>query len=155
LKVKKMSNAYELIKLPSNALRQKSKPVKVIDNSVREIAEHMGSQLEPLEAVGFAAPQFGQPIRVIVVRRDAMTTLAIVNPEVVKERGACIVLEGCRSVPGKWYWVRRPKIVKVRGLGLNGNPISVRGSGLLAQALKPEIDHLDGILVDTIGKEAK
>ena len=143
---------YELIKVPDPILRQKAKPVNKIDGSVKKIAEHMKSQLEPLEAGGLAAPQFGQLVRVIVVKFDSMTNLAIVNPEVVKERGQHIVTEGCRSIPRRWYTVRRPKIVKVRGLDLHGAGITVRSSGFLAQVLRHEIDHLDGVLIDSIGQ---
>ena len=53
----------------------------------------MKSQLEPLEAGGLATPQFGQLVRVIIVKVDSMTNLAIVNPEVIKERGYHLVTE--------------------------------------------------------------
>lgn len=112
----------------------------------------MKSQLEPLEAAGLAAPQFGVPTRLIVFRYDTRTNLAIINPEIVKKRGEHFVIEACSSLPGRRYSVRRPEIVKVRGLRPDGSPITVKGSAFLAQVLVHEIQHLDGIMIDTIGK---
>lgn len=145
-------NEHKLVTVPDPLLRQVSEPIDSIDGLVKEIAEYMLAQLGPLEAAGFAAPQFGELKRVIVVKVDKDTGLTIVNPEVVKERGFHIVVEGCRSIPGKWYQLRRPKIVKVKGLSLEGEPIIIKGRGFLAQVLMHEVDHLDGVLIDSIGE---
>lgn len=142
----------ELLTVPDPRLREKSAPVKAIDSLVREVAEYLLSQLEPLKAIGFAAPQFGELIRVIVIKRDELTTVTIVNPEIVKEKYEQISTEGCRSIPGKFYLVRRPKIVKVKGISLDGEEITIKGHDLLATVLRHEVDHLDGVLIDSIGK---
>ena len=142
----------ELIKVPDPLLRQKSQPVKEIDDSIRELAEFMISRLGSADAVGLAASQYGELVRVIVVRIDTLTDMAIVNPEVIKERGEHFVIEGCRSIPGKQYKLRRPKIVKVRGLNLDGKEITVKGRDFLAQLLKHEVDHCNGVLIDSLGK---
>lgn len=142
----------ELIKVPDPLLRQKSQPVKEIDSSIRELAEFMKSRLGPTDAAGLAAPQFGELLRLIVVRIDTMTDMVIVNPEVIRERGEHFVIEGCRSIPGKQYKLKRPKIVKVKGLDLNDKEVTVKGRDLLAQVLRHEVDHLDGVLIDSIGK---
>lgn len=142
----------ELLTVPNPQLRQESKPVDAIDGSVREIAEYMMSQLDPRKGVGFAAPQFGEMIRVITVRKDDLTTVVIINPEIVKEKGEQTRIEGCLCIPGKFYVVSRPKIIKVRGLNLQGEAITLKGHGLLATVLKHEIDHLNGVMIDQIGK---
>lgn len=142
----------ELITIPDPRLREKSEPVKTIDNLVREVAEDMIRQLKPFHAMGFAAPQFGELIRVIAVKRDELTAIAIVNPEIVKETGERNSFEGCRSIPGRLYIVRRPKIVKIKGLDLNGEEITLKGRDLLGAALRHEMDHLNGIMIDAIGK---
>jgi len=143
---------YELLTIPNGKLRQKTEPVETITRSVKVLAEYMISQLEPLEAAGFSAPQFGELIRLIVIRVDSLTNLAIVNPEITVERGNHKAKEACRSIPNKLYFVQRPKIVKVRGLNLDGAGITIKGRGFLAQVLKHETDHLDGVLIDSIGK---
>lgn len=144
-----------LLAVPDPQLRKKSKPVKEIDDSIKKLAERMRSLLAPIGAAGLAAPQLGELVRVIVVKVDQMTTLTIVNPAVVKERGEHFVVEGCKSIPGKQYKLKRPQIVKVTGLDLDGKPITVKGRDSLAQVLKHEVDHLDGILIDSIGKEVE
>lgn len=142
----------KLLTVPDPRLREKSAPVKAIDSLVKEVAEYLLAQLEPLKAIGFAASQFGEMIRVIVIKRDELTTVAIVNPEIVKEKGEQSSMEGCRSIPGKFYLVKRPKIVKVKGINLNGEGITIKGHDLLATVLRHEVDHLDGVLIDSIGK---
>lgn len=142
----------ELLTIPSPKLREKCEPVKTIDPLIKEIAEYMLSQLEPLKAIGFAASQFGEMVRIIAIRRDELTSIAIVNPEIIREKGEQSSAEGCRSIPSKLYLVRRPKIVKVKGINLNSEEITIKGHDLLATVLKHEIDHLNGVMIDSIGK---
>ncbi len=48
------------------------------------------------------------------------------------------------------FMVRRHKIVKVRGLNLDGDPISSKEHGLLAYVLQHEVDHLEGKLISDV-----
>jgi peptide deformylase len=141
----------ELLKSPDLRLRQRSEEIPEIDDSVKELGQFLISRLGPADAVGLAAPQYGEQVRMIVVRVDTMTDMVIVNPVITKERGEHFVDEGCRSIPGKIFRLKRPKLVKVKGLNLDGKPITIKGHDLLAQILKHEIDHLDGIMIDSIG----
>jgi peptide deformylase len=71
----------------------------------------------------------------------------ILNPEIVETSGDLReVEEGCLSVPGLWYPTRRFEFATVRGTDLEANVIEVSGTGLMAQALQHECDHLDGML---------
>lgn len=72
--------------------------------------------------------------------------------QAVKENGEQTSVEGCRSIPGRLYLVRRPKIVKVKGMNLDGEGVAIKGHDLLATVLKHEVDHLDGVLIDSIGR---
>jgi peptide deformylase len=54
--------------------------------------------------------------------------------------------EGCLSVPGLWHKTPRYERATARGFDVDGNVVEVSGSGLLAQALQHECDHLNGIL---------
>jgi peptide deformylase (EC 3.5.1.88) len=49
--------------------------------------------------VGLAAPQVGEPLRVIVVDYENKP-IAFINPEILEAEGETIDLEGCLSVPG-------------------------------------------------------
>ena len=141
----------KLLVVPDLRLRQKSEPVKSIDAYVKELAQEMLMRLSPMKAVGFSAVQFGELIRLIVVRVRGLEVV-LVNPEIVKQVGEHVVREGCKSVPGKLFAVKRPKIVKVRGLNLDGQVKAVKGRDFLAQALAHEVDHCDGVMIDKIGR---
>jgi len=137
-------------------LRQPSQPVKTIDGVVREVAEFLEHQMTQehsgRKADGFAAVQFGEPIRVIIFKRDTLTTLVLVNPEIISEKDSVTKLEECFSIPDHAFIVTRPKMVKCRGLNLNGESVMIKGRDNLARLLKHEVDHLDGILIDKIAE---
>lgn len=142
----------ELLVVPDERLRQKSEAV--VDPSsayVRELAGYMLECLEPMGAGAFAAPQFGEMVRLFVARIQGIEII-LANPQITKQVGQHIVAEGCMSIPGKIYLVRRPKLVKAKGLNLDGHIMGIKGHGLLAQVLRHEIDHLDGIMIDKIGE---
>jgi peptide deformylase len=143
-----------LLTVPDERLRQKSEPVKEIDSYIRELAKEMLIQLDtPIEGIrtiGLSAPQFGEMVQLIVVRLQGIQ-ITLANPEITKSTDRHIVIEGCRSIPGKQYRVERPKVVKVRGLGLDGKIRTVKGHDLLAAALCHEVDHCSGVMIDRIG----
>ena len=137
-------------------LREPSLPVKTIDGVVREVAEFLEHQMT-LEhygrgASGFAAVQFGEPIRLIIFKRDTLTNLVLVNPEIIQEKYGETKMEECFSLPDHAYFVKRHKMVKCRGLNLNGETVTIKGRDRLARLLKHEVDHLDGILIDEIAE---
>ena len=146
----------ELLVMFNSLLLTESEPIKAIDGEVREIAEFLLHQMtmkhNNQEAGGFAAVQFGEPIRLIVFKWDTMTNRVLINPEVISEKGSVTKTEGCFSLPGQTFTVKRPKMVKVRGLNLNGETVTVKGHDMMARLLKHEIDHLDGILIDEIAE---
>ena len=108
----------------------------------------MASLPEERAALGLAAPQIGWPYRVFIIK-DKTCQLIMINPVLVKTRGFHSVEEGCLSLPGKFYRLARPKIVKVRGQHPDGGMRTFKAHDLIAQAIMHEMDHLDGILIDT------
>lgn len=148
------SMKIELLVVPDKRLRQKSKPIEKIDGYVCELAQEMLAQLdipiEGLKTIGFSAPQFGEMVRLITVRFHGLE-IVLANPTIVKSVGKHKVVERCRSIPGKLYRVERPKVVKVKGMVLDGSIKVVKGHDLLATCLHHETDHCDGIMIDRIG----
>ena len=146
----------ELLVVENDLLRSKSKPVKTIDGVVREVAEFLEHQMTlqhgGREASGFAAVQFGEPIRLIIFQWDTLTNRVLINPEIVSEKDSVTRTEECFSIPDHVFIVARPKMVKCRGLNLNGETVTVKGRDSLARLLKHEVDHLDGILIDEIAE---
>ncbi len=150
----------ELVKVPSELLRQRSKLIKGVA-SVKSLAKDMvefmrlrqGNKFRP---VGLSACQLGELVRVIAFSRNPMSKeediQVLINPELVYQKGYHLIYETCLSIPGKMFIVRRAKIVKIRGVTLGGEVRSFRGRDLLAQIFQHELNHLDGILIDQIGE---
>jgi len=126
-------------------LRKKSKPVDVINDSVRQLLKDMAETMYSVDGAGLAAPQVGILKRIVVIDvGDGLINL--INPEIIKTEGSHEVIEGCLSVPGKWGKLIRPKKVTVKALDENGKEVIITGEDDLAKAFCHEIDHLDGIL---------
>jgi len=95
---------------------------------------------------GVAAPQIGVNLRAFSFHVDGEVGY-LINPRIVETFGEKVLVdEGCLSVPGLWHKTPRFEEVIAEGLNLNGETIQIRGTGLLAQALQHECDHLDGLL---------
>lgn len=150
----------EILTIPNAILRQECQPVKEIDSEAlalaKELGELMGVKHGGFVAVGITAPQIGVSLRMFVYRQNpyttALSTVTVINPEIVYVKGDVTLREACFSIPGKLFLVKRHKLVKIKGLGLDGKYHSYKGNGLIAQTLLHEINHLDGILIDEIGK---
>ena len=134
-------------------LKKVSKPVEVVDDKIRTLVQDMIETMHKFNGVGLAAVQVGVLKRVLVIHTDyeKEEPIVLINPEIIKQKGAQTVEEGCLSFPNKYAKIVRPEEVTVEGLDENGNKIKITGKGLLAQALSHEIDHLNGeVFVDKI-----
>ena len=95
---------------------------------------------------GVAATQIGVGLRAFSYNIDGDIGY-ILNPDIVEtSEESEEVDEGCLSVPGLWFPTKRYTYAKVRGLNLAGDEVMLSGTGLMAQALQHECDHLDGLL---------
>jgi peptide deformylase len=114
--------------------------------------------------VGLAAPQVGEPVRVIVVDvsghrrvRRSHGELVLLNPRVAFARGGVVAREGCLSVPHLTANVRRATDVVLEATGLDGDRRWIGTSGFEARCLLHEVDHLDGVLfldrVDSMSRD--
>jgi peptide deformylase len=156
----------EILTYPDKRLALKSTPVEKVDEEIRRLIDDMFETMYLSDGVGLAAPQVGVTQRIIVVDcaprpegEDKETPLkprepyVVVNPEIVEKSGSIIWEEGCLSVPGYVDEIERAEKVVVRGLGREGEPISIEAEGLLAVCLQHEIDHLEGVLfVDRLSR---
>jgi len=127
-------------------LRQKAKRVSRIDSSIQRLIDNMVETMQQASGVGLAAPQVGVPLRVIVLQMPDEEPVAIINPEIVKRTGEQEVTEGCLSIPGYFGEIKRSASVTVKGQDRQGKAIRIKATGLKAEALEHEIDHLNGVL---------
>ncbi len=141
----------EIVLYPEDVLRHECAPIDEIDDGVRALAARMLEVMYAAEGCGLAAPQVGEPVRLVVIDVDYTgvhdrNPYVLVNPEVVKADGEERVMgEGCLSFPGITVPVARPSHVVVRARDLEGRLMQYEASGnLMCVCLQHEIDHLDG-----------
>lgn len=131
--------------LGSPILRQVTTPVTEVTDELRTLAADMLDTMRAAEGIGLAAPQVGRTERLCVVEVDSVTAV-LFNPEIIERSGKIKWEEGCLSIPDVFGWVERSSYVKVRALGLDGQPFELEGNDLLAVCIQHELDHLDGKL---------
>lgn len=147
-----------ILVIPEKKLRLVSEPVAGIDASVRALVADMFETMYEAPGIGLAAIQVGEPRRVVTMdlaRKDEPRQPQVfINPEITWSSETLNVHEeGCLSIPEYYEEVERPAEVKVRYLDLEGQPLEVHASGLLATCIQHEIDHLDGVLfIDHLSK---
>lgn len=133
-------------------LRKKSKKVEIIDDKIKELIQDMKETLHKYNGVGLAAVQVGILKRIVIIQEDEEAPIyVLINPEIISTSGVQTVEEGCLSFPNKFAQIERPEKVKIRALDENGKEIEIKATGLLAQAICHEVDHLNGeVFIDKI-----
>lgn len=146
-------------------LREISKPIlkeeidsKEIKKIISDLQKAIDSQAD---AVAISAIQIGKPVRLFVISKrifkivEELTggeikdkkDLIFINPKIMKmSKDKQLIEEGCLSVRYIYGKVSRSSKVTVEYLDENGKKFSRGFSGLFAQVVQHENDHLDGIL---------
>ena len=143
---------------PDPFLRQKSKPVEKVDDSIRKIMDDMLETMYDAPGIGLAAIQIGIPKRIIVldISKDPekKEPMYFINPEkVYTSKDQATYEEGCLSVPGQFAEIDRPDKCHIKYLDYNGDSKELKAEGLSATCIQHEIDHLEGILfIDYLSK---
>ena len=127
-------------------LRSKCDPIRPGDAKAAALIDDLIDTVEVPGRAGVAANQIGVGQRAFSYNVDGVVGY-IINPELVEVSGEPdVVDEGCLSVPGFYFPRLRYPYARVTGIDLEGNPVELKGDGLMAQALQHETDHLDGHL---------
>lgn len=141
----------EIVTEGDDVLNKKCREVVKFDDRLAMLIDDMIETLRDSGGVGLAAPQVGILRRVVVIEIDEeQGVIELVNPEIIKTSGKQVGIEGCLSLPGKWGIASRPLKVTVKAFDRNGKEFTISGDNLLARALCHEIDHLNGILYNTV-----
>lgn len=135
-----------ILRYPDPRLHTKAKPVAVVDDAIRKLAADMAETMYEAPGIGLAATQVNVHVQLIVidVSEDKSRLMVFINPEILAREGECESEEGCLSVPGIYETVKRAEKVRVRALGLDGQPFELEAEGLLAVCIQHEMDHLQG-----------
>ncbi|HSF15573.1 MAG TPA: peptide deformylase [Vicinamibacteria bacterium] len=145
-----------IVKFGALSLEQPCEEVTTFDEELERLSKDMIETMYAAPGVGLAANQIGLNLRLMViditVGEDPKQVIVMANPVVLEQEGEQHEEEGCLSVPGFSGVVVRPAWVKVRGQNLDGDEVTMEGTGLLARAFCHEIDHLDGkVFLERLG----
>ena len=134
-------------------LKEHCAPVERVDKRLRKLLDDMAETIYEADGVGLAAPQVGEPIRMIVIDvQDDHGLIELINPEITYREGEAVDTEGCLSVPNIYGEVQRAAKVKVEFLNRRGKKQHLTATGLLARCIQHECDHLEGQLFIDIAK---
>ena len=99
--------------------------------------------------VGLAAPQVGESIRLFVASKDgtAKNGSIFINPEITTFGQLIEKEEGCLSIPGEVFKVKRPEHVSIKFINQDGREINRTVGGKLSRIYQHEYDHLVGKLI--------
>ena len=137
-------------------LRTPCDPVRAFDRDLAAVVRDLEETVDHPGRAGLAGNQIGVGLRVFSYNVDGVIG-HLVNPVIIElseetQDGD----EGCLSVPGIWAPTVRAMHAVVEGFDLDGKPLWLEGSGLMARALQHEVDHLDGkLFLDRLTGEAR
>jgi peptide deformylase len=147
-------------------LHSRAQEVTVFDDSLAELVQDMYDTMDEAPGVGLAAPQIGENLRVFVYDWDAEDGSeqrgVVINPtlEISEipsgEPDWETESEGCLSVPGERFPLKRAHKAILKGVDLEQNPVHIEATGWFARIFQHEFDHLEGTLyVDRLIEEYK
>ena len=118
------------------------------NHEVKNLLLGMRQVMRELGGVGIAAPQVGISLRLFVMSYEGFN-LSVINPTFRDLQGLNTEAEGCLSIPGSFYKLHRAESLTLSGFNHLWDPFEVNLSGFLARIAQHEMDHLDGVTIDS------
>ena len=116
--------------------------------TAQQLYELLRDKLMEHRGVGLSAPQLGIMARVFVIGNpdEADSIIGVFNPMIVDyDQETVVYEEGCVSYPGIFVKIKRPRSIRARYRGWNGESGTTRFDGYTARVFQHEYDHLNGI----------
>ncbi|MGA7206097.1 MAG: peptide deformylase [Specibacter sp.] len=127
-------------------LRTTAEDVTEFGPDLAKLIDDMAETMVDVRGAGLAAPQIGVNKRLFTYSVDGEQG-HVINPVLVaSDDFQPDEPEGCLSVPGLGFNVRRHRWVRITGVDKNGEAIDMEATGLLAKCFQHETDHLNGKL---------
>ncbi len=140
----------------NNVLHSRAREVTDFDDALSTLISDMFDTMEAAPGVGLAAPQVGVDLRVFVYnwvddddelwRGVAINPTLWINPIPIGPADDETEAEGCLSVPGERFALRRSEQAILSALDGAGNSFEIPATGWLARIFQHEFDHLEGVL---------
>lgn len=137
-------------------LHEVAATVTKFDDELGQLVEDLFDTMREAPGVGLAAPQVGVGQRVFVYSwtddEGVLHRGAAINPELwlgptpTGPADPDDESEGCLSIPGERFPLRRAERVILRAVDLDQVPFEIAAEGWLARIFQHENDHLDGVL---------
>jgi len=159
----------KILESGNKILRGPSKNIPKIDKRIRslinDLKETLEAQVDP-EGVGLAAPQIGVNLKVFVTK-PAKEIKTYINPKIISSKKKVVnkkkkklkekkIMEGCLSLPHYYSPLDRDFEVKLKYTNEAGKKVTEVYTGIEAQIVQHEVDHLSGILfVDRLLEQDK
>lgn len=167
-----------VLQKPEKTLRQHAKevpPDEIKSNKIQKLIQDMSETLHSIDiGIGLAAPQIGESVRIFIISEEAKVAkrskkgadreeyrkhkaerkwkhFVFINPRLVRiSEEKHVLSEGCLSVDNIFGEISRSKRAVIEAYNEQGKKFRRSASGLFAQAIQHETDHLNGVLfVDT------
>lgn len=143
---------YQIRKIGDDVLRLVADDVAESDFGSEKLAKDIKRLYQANRmagGLGVCSPQVGDSRRIFVWDdRRELGRGHIINPRIViDDRYAVTSMEGCLSLPNRYFKIPRSFKVTVAGRDVEGNLIEEEAQGLFARLLQHEIDHLNGVLI--------
>jgi peptide deformylase len=127
-------------------LRTTALPVTTFDKELRRLVKDLTDTMRDAPGSGLAAPQIGVSLRVFTYDVGEESG-HLINPVLGPFSDELMDgEEGCLSLPGLSFELKRPERVIAAGQNEYGEPVIIEGSGYLSRAIQHETDHLDGVI---------
>jgi peptide deformylase len=137
-------------------LHSRALEVTEFNQELRDLVADMYETMDAAPGVGLAAPQVGVALRVFVYdyaddegnpRRGELINpvleVGFISGEAADED---LDSEGCLSVPGERFPLKRADRAVVTGLNLEQKAVQIEAEGWFARIFQHEFDHLNGTL---------
>jgi len=137
-------------------LHTRALEVTEFNQELRDLVQDMYETMDEAPGVGLAAPQVGVNLRVFVYDWDKEDGTpqrgVVINPTLAiseiptGEADWDTESEGCLSVPGERFPLKRADKAILSGVDLDQNPVHIEAEGWFARIFQHEFDHLNGTL---------
>lgn len=146
-KIYTIENGLDILRTPTFDIE-----INQIKN-LKKLAQSMKDFVRRNNVFGLAANQIGESVSLFIARNPNSDKIyTCFNPKIT-EIGPIIIFsrESCLSIPNKIFFVQRFNNLKFEFYDINGKLKQLTVSGLFAQIIQHEIDHLKGKLLIDIG----
>ncbi|MDO4586710.1 MAG: peptide deformylase [Planctomycetia bacterium] len=139
----------KVVKYPHPILSYSSKPIRKIDQKLRDIVAEMFDLMYESQGVGLAANQVELPYQLFVMNatgnaEEKEAEFAFINPVIQRRKGREEGSEGCLSFPDLNIQINRAEEIIFQAIMLDGQLKKFVWKGFPARVVQHETDHLHG-----------